>query len=153
MPRVNLSIDEDLFKSLEKDATVHNSTVNVHIISILEGLYKQYSFDYQAALNKLIDEAKLKTDGKDFTLFELPSFSDICVSKAEDANVKPSIVRARLGKMFCSCVKKGIIKGVERQTIIKNNKEELKFRSRAAVYIIKKNNEKNDGEQNKGDMK
>lgn len=146
MPRVNLSIDEDLFKCLEKDATAHNSTVNVHIISILEGLYKQNPFDYQAALNKLIDETQLKSNGEEFTLVELPSFSEICVAKAEEANVKPSIVRARLGKMFNSGVRKGNIKGVKRQTVVKNNKEELKFSSRAAVYVIEKSDAMNDGE-------
>ena len=41
MPRINLSIDQELFDLLQEDAEKQNCTVNVHIISILDGLYKE----------------------------------------------------------------------------------------------------------------
>ena len=47
--RINLSIDDDLFNSLQKDATANGCTVNVYLITILEKLYKQNPFDYQSA--------------------------------------------------------------------------------------------------------
>jgi exonuclease III len=138
MPRINLSIDEKLYSILEKDAKSLNCTVNVHVISILEKIYKQNPFDYQSALNKLIEEALEKKNGDEFTLVDLPSFTEICVAKAEDAKVKPSIVRARLGKMFNSAVSTGKISGVKRQTVTKNGSTELKFIARAAVYVKEK---------------
>ena len=119
--RINLSIDDDLFNSLQKDATANGCTVNVYLITILEKLYKQNPFDYQSALSTLEMEAKNQPIGVDFTLVDLPSFQDISVAQAENANLKPSIVRARLGKMF----------NVIRSTDSKGN---LKFSSRSAVY-------------------
>lgn len=161
MARVNLSIEDELFQRIEKDATEHNCTVNVHIISILEGLYKQYPFNsqslglinqlyeqnpfnYQDALQELINDIEMLKDGTEFTLVDLPSFSKICMAKAKDANIKPAIVRARLGKMFNSAVAKAgrtddknvIIKGVKRQKVVKNGVEELKFVCRTAVYVV-----------------
>lgn len=44
--RINLSIDDDLFNSLKKDAAEKGCTVNVYLITILEKLYKQNPFDY-----------------------------------------------------------------------------------------------------------
>lgn len=135
MPRINLSIDQELFDLLQEAADEQNCTVNVHIISVLEGLYKQNPFDYQAALNKLIDETTFKSNGEEFTLVGLPSFSEISTAKAEDAKIKPSIVRARLGKLFNAAVNNEKVPFVERA---KNQKGELKFLNRAAVYIKNK---------------
>lgn len=134
MARINLTIDDDLFVSLQEDASKHNCTVNVYIISILEKLYKQNPFDYQAALTVLEQEAKSQPLNKDFTLVNLPSFTEISVTKAENANLKPSIVRARLGKMFNSRVSEGKVGGVRRSRYASGK---LKFVSRAAVYIRK----------------
>ncbi len=132
MPRINLSIDSELFSSLEKDAAKHNCTVNVYLITILEKMYKQHPFDYQAALETLEEEAKNQPLNRDFTLVDLPSFSEISVVRAEDANLKPSIVRARLGKMFNARVKEGKVENVQRSVYANG---ELKFISRAAVYV------------------
>lgn len=129
--RINLSIDDDLFNSLQKDATANNCTVNVYLITILEKLYKQNPFDYQSSLSTLEMEAQNMPIGVDFTLVDLPSFQDISVAKAVDANLKPSIVRARLGKMFNVRVKSGGIGDVIRST---DSKGKLKFSSRSAVY-------------------
>ncbi|WP_248621326.1 hypothetical protein [Enterococcus cecorum] len=130
--RINLSIDDDLFNSLQKDAISNGCTVNVYLITILEKLYKQNPFDYQAALKKLEMEAKNQPIGVDFTLSDLPSFQDISVVQAEKANLKPSIIRARLGKMFNLSVKSGRVDDIVRS---KNNNGDLKFFSRSAVYI------------------
>ena len=132
MARINLSIDDNLFELLQEDADKHNCTVNVYLITILEKLYKQSPFDYQQALITLETEAKQQPMGVDFTLVDLPSFTEISVVKAEDSNLKPSIVRARLGKMFNSRVREGKVGDVTRSH---DNKGNLKFISRAAVYV------------------
>ena len=129
--RINLSVDNELFNALQKDATTNGCTVNVYLITILEKLYKQHPFDYQTALATLESEAKNQPVGVDFTLVDLPSFQDISVAQAENANLKPSIVRARLGKMFNVRVKENRVGDVVRS---KDSNGELKFSSRTAVY-------------------
>lgn len=138
MPRINLSVDQELFDLLQEAADEQNCTVNVHIISILEGLYKQNPFDYQAALNKLIDETSLKSHGEEFILADLHSFAEISTAKAEDTKIKPSIVRARLGKLFNAAVQNNKVPFIERA---KKEDDELKFLNRAAVYIKNENKE------------
>lgn len=137
MARINLSIDDDLFDLLEDDAHLHNCTVNVYLITILEKMYKQSPFDYQTALETLEREAKSQSKDVDFTLVDLPSFSEISVVKAENANLKPSIVRARLGKMFNTRVRRGEV-GDEVCNVIrsKDEKGKMKFISRTAVYKV-----------------
>lgn len=134
MARINLSIDDDLYTLLQADADEHECTVNVYLITIIEKLYKQNPFDYQAALAVLEKEARAQPPDRDFTLVDLPSFSEICVAKAEDASIKPSIVRARLGKMFNFRVQEGKVGDVCRSV---NALGELKFISRSAVYVRK----------------
>lgn len=129
--RINLSVDDELFNALQKDATTNGCTVNVYLITILEKLYKQHPFDYQTALATLESEAKNQPVGVDFTLVDLQSFQDISVAQAENANLKPSIVRARLGKMFNVRVKEKRVGDVVRS---KDSNGELKFSSRTAVY-------------------
>jgi len=134
MARINLSIDDDLFNALETDANEHNCTVNVYLITLLEKQYKQNPFNYEDALKTLEKEAKAQKLNTYFTLVDLPSFSEISVAKAEQANLKPSIVRARLGKMFNRRVAKGMVGNVSRAFDSSGN---LKFDHRAAVYICK----------------
>lgn len=136
MPRINLSIDNDLFEKLACDAESHNCTVNVFLITILEKLYKQEPFDYQTALAILEKEAQTKPLNIEFVLSELPSFQEICVSKAERAHLQPSVVRTRLGKMFNRRVYAGLVGDVERAY---NEKGALKFIAKAAVYVRKNN--------------
>lgn len=131
MARIHLSIDDELFEAIQEDALKHNCTVNVHLVTILEKLYKQHPFDYAGALKTLEDEAKDMPTGEQFTLVDLPSFTEISVVRAEDACLKPSIVRARLGKMFNSRVRDGMVDNICRSV---DEKGKLKFSSRAAVY-------------------
>lgn len=141
MARINLSIDDDLFELLKDDADKHNCTVNVYLVTMLEKMYKQCPFDYQTALETLEREAESQPKDKPFMLVDLPSFSEISVVKAENANLKPSIVRARLGKMFNSRVRDGKVKNVIRSRD-KNGK--LKFISRTAVYMVTDKNNTNE---------
>lgn len=131
MARINLSIDDGLFAELESDANSHNCTVNVYLITLLEKLYKQSPFDYESALTTLETEAKQQPINQEFTLVDLPSFTEISVAKAENANLKPSVVRARLGKMFNSRVRNGKVGTVVRSL---DSNGDLKFVSRTAVY-------------------
>ena len=132
MARINLSIDDNLYLQLQEDAERHNCTVNVYLISLLEKLYKQSPFDYQAALGTLEREALAQLPGREFTLVDLPSFGEISVARAEDANLKPSIVRARLGKMFNTRVRDGKVGDVRRST---DKSGQLQFIARTAVYV------------------
>ena len=73
---------------------------------------------------------------KEFTLSDLPTFSDVDQVLTENRiNESPASVRARLGKMYNEAVRKGTAKGVERALVNRNGVEELKFLNRAAVYV------------------
>ncbi len=135
MPRVNLSISETLFNKLQKAADKKKITVNSLILDTLEDEYNTaVRYDYTAALQLMISESrKMK---KEFTLSDLPTFSDVDQVLTENRiNESSASVRARLGKMYNEAVRKGSVKGVERAVINRNGVEELKFWNRAAVYI------------------
>lgn len=141
MARINLSIDDDLFDLLKDDADKHNCTVNVYLVTLLEKMYKQFPFDYQTALETLEREAESQPKDKPFMLVDLPSFSEISIVKAENSNLKPSIVRTRLGKMFNCRVRDGKVKNVIRSRD-KNGK--LEFICRTAVYMVTDKNNTNE---------
>ncbi len=134
MPRVNLSISQDLYKQIEKAALKENVTVNYYICDMLEEKFaKGTVYDYTLAVTNMIDEAK-KMD-RDFVLADLPTFADVGeVIKEYKIKETPAQVRARLGKMFNEAVRRGNAKGIERAVVIRDGVEELKFLSRAAVY-------------------
>ena len=135
MPRVNLSISQSLYDQIEKAAKKENVTANYYICEMLEEKFgKSVVYDYGAAISNMVDEGK-KMD-KEFTLADLPTFADVNVV-IRDYKIKesPAQVRARLGKMFNEAVRNGTAKGIGRAVVKKNGKEELKFSSRAAVYV------------------
>ena len=140
MPRVNLSISQELYDQLQKDAENRNITVNHLILRVLEEKFNNQScIDYVALLDKMISESKEMTG--DFVLADLPTYSGIEGLLIEiDAKISAASVKARLGKMYNEAVRKKVIPGVNRAIIEKNGVEELKFLSRAAVYtkLLKK---------------
>ncbi|WP_034444373.1 hypothetical protein [Butyrivibrio sp. AE2032] len=138
MPRVNLSLSQDMYDSLEKEAKKQNITVNYLVCEMLEERYgKRTTYDYTVAVGEMIKEAR-KMD-KDFTLADLPTFADVNQVLSEyKIKESPAQVRARLGKMFNEAVKNGTAKGIERAITMKDGKEQLKFYCRAAVYVNKK---------------
>ena len=135
MARVHLSIDDNLFKALEAVALTKSTTVNLLIIDILEELYSGEAFNYSEALKTLVDEAKAHvkdvSNPADFTLSTLRSYSKICVAEAGKGTVRPSMVRARLGKLFNAKVGRGEVEGVCRA---EDEFGHLKFSEKAAVY-------------------
>ncbi len=135
MPRVNLSLSQDMYDQIEKEAKKQNITVNYYVCEMLEERFgKRTTYDYTVAVSEMIKEAK-KMD-KEFTLADLPTFADGNEVLAEyKIKESPAQVRARLGKMFNEAVKQGNAKGIERATTIKNGEEQLKFYCRAAVYV------------------
>lgn len=137
MARVNLSINDDLFDKIEKEAKKKSTTVNLLIIDLLAELYGNDCFNYSMALKKLVDEAEdyanTHQKGNEFTLVMLPSFADICVAQAGNAKIRPSMARARLGKMFNTMVRKKSVKGVSRSI---DNKGNLKFIEKTAVFVV-----------------
>lgn len=134
MPRVNLSISQELYDALLEEAESGNITVNHLILSVLEEKYNNRSgIDYVALLDKIISESKEMTG--DFVLADLPTYSNIEGLLIETgAHISIASVKARLGKMYNEAVRKDAIPGVERAVIEKNGVEQLKFLSRAAVY-------------------
>ena len=140
MARVNLSIDDNVFAKIKREADDKSTTVNLLIIDILENLYGNENFNYSVALKTLVDEAeayvKNPCNDREFTLLKLPSFSEICVAKAGAAKIQPSMIRARLGKMFNTMVRSGSVKGVSRAIDEKGN---LKFIEKTVVYTANKN--------------
>ena len=141
--RINLNVDEMLFDLIKADADKKNVSINMYVIGLLEKLYRQQPFNYEDALNKLIEDALSVPSGKPFLLSELESFSEVCVAKAEKSNIQPSIVRARLGKNFNKMVQEEKIYKVnadgKKEIIVRhlNQKGELAFRHKAALFIKK----------------
>jgi len=142
MQRVHLSIEDQLFESLDGTAKQNNETVNDLIINILKGIYYDHvPFNFSEALSKLTKETEALPNGKEFVLSELRSFSEICVAKADKAYVQPATIRARLGKDFNKAVRedeilRGYVKRAKTQD--KNGNSVFKFISRSAVYVIDK---------------
>lgn len=134
MPRVNLSIGQELYENIAKKAKNENKTVNYLIYELLEKEYGDHSsYDYSEALNNLIVEAKDME--KEFTLADLQTFAGVEEILVEiESKESAAAVRARLGKLFNEAVKRGVIPGVKRSTIEQNGNQTLKFSSRAAVY-------------------
>ena len=143
MPRVNLSLSQELFDQIEKAAKKQNVTVNYYICDMLEEQFgKGNSYDYSVAVSSMIKEAR-KMNGE-FTLADLPTFAEVSDVLVEyKIKETPAQVRARLGKLFNEAVRNGTAKGIERAVTVKNGKEQLRFYSRAAVYVNKANQEKN----------
>ena len=136
MPRLNLSITQELYKKKKKAAENNNTTINMLVLNVLESMYaEKVTYDYSIALQSLIEESKeMKSE---FTLSDLPTFANIEVTNMDNGYLKPATVRARLGKMYNEAVRNGKVQNIERAVIEKNGKEELKFISRAAVYLKK----------------
>ena len=133
MARVNLSVDDKLYKRLQEAATAENTTVNYLILSILEEKYLDENvYDYSLALEQMIIESK---EMEEFTLADLPAFKKVDeVIIERQLPVTSASVRARLGKMFNEAVRSGNVPDVKRAVVEKDGKEELKFVARAAVY-------------------
>lgn len=162
MPRVYLTLEQELFKCIEEDANKNNITMNLLMQNIFERIYMgglnyddivkkigldTVGFDYTAALNELIKEIEERPDGE-FTLVDLESFSKLCIATLEKGYLQPATLRARLGKLFNSAVRKNteenqIVSYVKRA---KKNNGELKFLARAAVYIKDSTKQKDDEE-------
>lgn len=137
MPRVNLSLSQELFDQIEKAAKKENVTVNYYVCEMLQERFgKRTTYDYAVAVSNMIDEAKAMKE--EFTLSDLATFADVsAVLKEYKIKESPAQVRARLGKMFNEAVRKGAAKGIERAVTVKNGKKVLKFYSRAALYVNK----------------
>ena len=134
MPRINLSVDAELFAAVAADANKRSCTVNAYILFLLEKLYKQ-SPSFDSTLATLEATAKAQPFKQEFTLFDLSSpFNEIAVAKVADATIKPSAERARLGKIFNAMVRSNKVGDVQRCV---DSNGDLKFRSGSAVYVRK----------------
>ncbi|MGG0656450.1 hypothetical protein [Rummeliibacillus pycnus] len=137
MPRINLPIEDELFKHLELQAKKHKISVNNEIINILESVFFEEPFDFDLALNKLIKETESLPEGKEFVLNQLESYSNISMGKVDSNSrlIKPSINRRELGKRFNKAVRNNDIPHVKRAK--NENGEDIRWYD-TSVYIIKK---------------
>lgn len=156
MPRVYLTLEQELFERIERDANDNQITMNMLIQNIFERIYMgglnykgivekigldAVGFDYTKALSELIKETNEREEGE-FTLVMLESFNKLCISTVEKGYLQPATLRARLGKLYNSAVRNDVNKeykdqvmpGVERAKDVNND---LKFVSRTAVYVKK----------------
>ena len=106
MPRVNLSINQDMYDKIKRQADIQGISVNNMIFSQLQKQYGDDEFDYIVALDCLKQEA-MEQEGY-FSLWELPTFKGINDLKTKlGATESPEQIRARLGKMFHDSVESG----------------------------------------------
>lgn len=135
MKRLYLTLSNELSAAIDEAAKKAGIVPNVLAVSILEQVLftNSKTFDYAKALEALEKEAVQMPAGE-FVLSQLPSYSKLTVAEAEACTIKPSVVRARLGKAFNRRVEEGFVPGVTRAT--KPNGD-LKFRFKAAVYLVK----------------
>ena len=79
MPRLNLSITQELYDSLEKAAENNNTTINMLVLNVLESMYaEKVTYDYSIALQSLIEESKeMKSE---FTLSSRPTNSKVALT-------------------------------------------------------------------------
>ncbi len=136
MKEFKLHLKGELLDRIKEAAEEAGLSINQLIVNILEESFQgQVSFDYAAALEKLVKEAQGRPAEKEFVLADLPSFSQVSVATAEKGYMQPSAIRARLGRIFNRAVSQGRVPGVARATVTRDGKEELKFLARAAVYV------------------
>ncbi len=138
MPRLNLSISQELYDKIAAVALDNQKTVNHEVVDFLEKEYLgKTSYDYSTALDNLKKEAAEMPI--EFTLADLPTFKNIEADLANSPELQPTVVRAKLGKMFNEEIKRGNVLNIERATQKVDGEERLRFLSRAAVYINKIN--------------
>lgn len=137
MPRLNLSINQEIFDQLQAEANEKGLTVNNMVYSILEQKYSQSGFDYIVALDCLKKEAESMKG--EFTLADLPTFKGVEELLLEtNSKETPAQVRARLGKMFNDSIKSGAFKDIDRAVIVEEDgSQKAKMLARAAVYASK----------------
>lgn len=138
MPRINLTISDELFDALQKTATIKHIPINLVAVETLEKLFIEQSIDYSDFINKLINEIdNLPREKDEFTLSDLDTYNSIGMSLNIDGKIKPSTLRARIGKAFNEVERKVGIKGISRAyTTDKKGNPVLKFDHRAAVYKV-----------------
>ena len=134
--KLNRRVQHFLILSPIFPSTNKNVTVNLLIIDVLQDLYFESSpINYEEALNKLIEETKEFSNNTVFSLLDLPYFSEMGVAKVDNRVIKSASIRARLSKVFNETVREGIEPDVKKAV---TNEGELKFKSRAAVYVIER---------------
>ena len=137
MPRVNLSINQEMYDKIKHQAEIQGISVNNMIYSQLQKQYGDDEFDYIVALDCLKQEASEKSGY--FSLWELPTFKEISNIDAEQGKKEsPEQIRARLGKMFHDSVKNGLVWDVMIHTgKIEVPQHKSKRPGRAVIYAKK----------------
>lgn len=138
MPRINLSISQQLLNELQVAATAKKIPVNLVAIQALEKLFIKQTVNYSAFISKMEkDIDALPLDKDEFILSDLKSYTTLSISTVDNGEIKPSVLRPTLGKAFNELVRSNAIKGVSRTyTTGRNGKPTLKFSHGAAVYTI-----------------
>lgn len=99
MPRINLTITDELFAALQTEANKKNIPVNLVAVETLEKLFIKETIDYSEFIKKLLDEIDtLPREQTEFSLFDLDTYNAIGMSEICDGKIKPSTLKARIGK-------------------------------------------------------
>lgn len=138
MPRINLSISQQLFNELQVAANAKKVPVNLIAVQALEQLFIKQTVNYSAFITQIEkDIDALPKEKNEFILSDLDSYTTLSISTVDNGEIKPSVLRATIGKAFNELVRNNSIKGVTRTyTTGRNGKQTLKFSHGAAVYSI-----------------
>lgn len=131
--RVNLSLDDQLYRAVENDAKTKGIPISTLIVDHLKDLYPEVMApDVEEFLGALYQEALKMEADKPFILAELPSFKKLVVATTQKEHISPATLRARIGRSFNSAVRNGKTPGIER-AMTKDGK--LKNFGSTAMYI------------------
>lgn len=138
MPRINLTISEDLLQALQEAAKKNLLPINLVAVETLEKVHIKQAIDYSNIIQQLIAEIdELPRDKTEFCLNDLKTYAEIEQFQEIDGEIKPTALRPRIGRAFNEVERTVGIKGVKRAyTIDKHGNRTLKFEHRAAVYTV-----------------
>ncbi len=133
MRKIQLTLSDELEEKIKNAAEFRQLDMTLHIMTILEKLYIEEPFDYEEGIKLLIKDV-LTYPKSEFVLTDIPYFKTLPVAKANGGTIKPSEIRARLGKTFRNLAVEEKILGVSRKMIIINGQEKPALIHNTAVY-------------------
>ena len=134
MKKILLTLDDELYEMIEKDASAGISTVNDRILHILHVTYKTGEYSYEDAIMEMVEEVSSVDLNTPFTLIDLVCFEGVIKKKATASNISVQAVRRILGKKFNRAVAHGLITNIER-AYEDDGKSKLLNIKRAAAYV------------------
>lgn len=122
MPRIYLSVEEELFRIIAEEASSRGISAGSVVAEVLQQRFmpQEGKPEYDKALKRIIEEAEKRPEGRPFALADLESYSG-----------EPA--KSRLGRLFNMAVAEGRAGSIQRK---KTKKGTLAFRNGAALYVV-----------------